>query len=187
MSRIDHFNLSAVTKPRKPTASDMANDIFQGTQVESIYDGRGEFSHLLATLPREDFLRLYGALATANVFIEGYWFELCLKNTKKSIINRETKMQLRLDVFADELGRTTLSFYRYDKCVAKFKFKRRTVKELLCSEDGYFMIARAATQVFNSSQETFLVKKDTNYPTVIVVAAPEPVSPAQGRRLMLVQ
>lgn len=153
------------------TASEIASDIFQGTFVESAYDKEGKFSHLLARLPQSEFIRLYSAQTTASVFIQGHWLQLSLQGNKKKIINRDTKMELQLEVQMNPFGFTELIFYRFDKRVARFKYKKLSPMDLLSTENGFHILARAALKTFHQNyypqypQEFF----NSNLPAVIVL------------------
>lgn len=134
------------------SASDIASEIFRGTFVESAYDKRGKFSHLLARLPQNEFVRLYSAQTTASVFIQGYWLQLCVNGNKKRILNRETKIELMLEVGVNEYGITELSFFRFNKRVCRFKLKHISAADLLNTENGFHCIARASVKAFAKTQ-----------------------------------
>jgi hypothetical protein len=152
MSNIqNHFLLEFA---RNKTASEIASEIFQGTFVESAYDKKGKFSHLLARLPQNEFVRLYSVQTTASIFIQGYWLQLSLQNIKKKILNRETQVELLLEVAVNEFGVTELSFFRFNKRVCRFKLKQISAMDLLNTENGFHCIARAAVKAFHKVQSS---------------------------------
>lgn len=149
----------------------MASEILQGTFVESAYDKRGKFSYLLARLPQSEFIRLYSTQSTASIFIQGYWLLLCLQNMKKRILNRETQIELTLDVGVNEYGVTELSFFRFNKRVCRFKLKHISAADLLSTENGFHCIARAAVKAFHKAQYSFNLQmlSQVHLPVVIVL------------------
>lgn len=153
------------------TASEIASEIFQETFVESAYDKSGKFSHLLARLPQSDFIRLYSAQTTASIFIQGYWLQLCIQNNKKRVINRETQIELLLEVNVNPYGYTELSFYRFNKRVCRFKLKHISAFDLLNTEKGFHCIARAAVKAFAKIQTSLTMQSfsQANLPVVIVL------------------
>jgi hypothetical protein len=134
------------------TASEIASDIFQGTFVESAYDKEGKFSHLLARLPQSEFIRLYSPQTTASIFIQGHWLQLSLLGKQKKILNRDTKVELTFEINANAFGYTELIFYRFEKRVARFKYKKQSPIDFLTTENGFHSIARAAVKLFSQSQ-----------------------------------
>jgi hypothetical protein len=141
------------------SASDIASEIFQDTWVESAYNKKGQFSHLLARLPQSEFVRLYSPQTTASVFIHGYWLQLCLRSNKKRILNRETQIELGMDVTVNNFGVTELSFFRLDKKIHRFKLKHISAFDLLNTENGYHYLARAAVKVFSKMQPLLNLQK----------------------------
>jgi hypothetical protein len=148
MGMSSQYNNQCFKISHQKTPSEIASDLFQDTFVESAYDNKGKFSHLLARLPQSEFVRLYSAQTTASIFIQGYWLQLCLQNNKKKIINRDTQIQLEIEVSIDSYGYTLLTFIRFNKNISRFKLKNITAFNLLNSEEGYHYIARAAVKVF---------------------------------------
>jgi hypothetical protein len=159
-------------KPQERSASQIASDIFQGTFVESAYDKKGKFSHLLARLPQSEFFRLYSPQTTATLFIQGYWLQLCLRSSKKRILNRETQTELTLDVAVNEFGVTQLSFFRFDRCVMRVNIRSLSAADLLSSEAGFRCVARAALKAFVKLQPHSLnvrMLSHSHLPMVLVV------------------
>lgn len=153
------------------SVSEIASEIFQGTFVESAYDKRGKFSHLLARLPQAEFVRLYTPQTTATIFINGYWLQLCLVNSKKRVVNRETQIELLLEVAVNEYGMTELSLFRFDKRIARFKLKHISALDLLNTANGFHCIARAAVKAFAKVQTCFNMNSlaQSHLPVVIVI------------------
>ena len=78
--------------------------------------------------------------------------QLSLQNSKKRILNRETKIELLLEVAVNEYGTTELSFFRFDKRICRFKLKQISAADLLTTENGFHCIARAAVKAFHKVQ-----------------------------------
>ncbi|MES2615585.1 MAG: hypothetical protein V4591_09240 [Bdellovibrionota bacterium] len=177
-------NHSSLKSSQNKTASELASEIFQGTFVESAYDKKGKFSHLLARLPQSEFVRLYSAQATATIFIHGYWLQLCLQGGKKRIINRETQIELLLEVAVNEYGFTELSFFRLKKRICRFKLKHISAADLLSTGNGFHCIARAAVKAFAKTQSTLnpQILAQAHLPVVLVLTNTERTMPSEFDR-----
>ncbi len=172
MSTQNGFMLKSSTNK---SASEIASEIFQGTFVESAYDKKGKFSHLLARLPQNEFVRLYSAQTTASIFIQGYWLQLCMHSSKKRIINKETQIELFLEVGVNEFGITELSFFRFNKRVCRFKLKHISAADLLNTENGFHCIARASVKAFHKVQPFLNLQNlsKASLPVVLVLMSQE--------------
>ena len=167
-----------IKSSRNKTASDLASEIFKGTFVESAYDKQGKFSHLLARLPQSEFVRLYSAQTTASIFIQGYWLQLSIQGNKKRIINRESKIELLLEVGVNEYGTTELTFFRFNKRIWRFKLRHISAADLISTEDGFHCIARASVNAFSKVQ-SFLNRQTispTHLPVVLVLMNQEKIN-----------
>ncbi|KAB8032148.1 hypothetical protein [Fluviispira multicolorata] len=155
------------------TPSEIASELFQGTKVESAFDKRGKFSHLLARLSKNEFFKLYSPNTTVTIFIQGYWLQLCLKDKNKIILNRETNSHLALETLENEFGFTTLILSHMGKYVGKFKFRSMTSSEIFETSEGYYAIARAAVRVFTKIQSSFALRKTEMHYLPVVQIMPE--------------
>ncbi len=184
-------NGSMLNQSHLKSPSEIATEIFQGTAVESAYDKKGKFSHLLARLSPTEFVRLYSPHTTASIFIKGFWLQLCVSDNKKKIINRETQCELGLEVAVNEFGMTILSFFRFSKRIARFKLKHISAADLLNTEQGYHCLARAAVKVFYKVQPIQSAQKlaMTYLPVVLVLMQKEknPRSATFSRNAVLLQ
>ena len=174
-------NQLIIKSSQNKSASEIASEIFQGTFVESAYDKKGKFSHLLARLPQSEFVRLYSVQTTASIFIQGYWLQLCLQTNKKRIINRETKIELFLEIAVNEYGFTELSFFRFNKKICRFKFKHTFANDLLNTENGFHSIARAAVKAFSKigGLANAPLLPQTHLPVVLVMVNHEKRKPSE--------
>jgi hypothetical protein len=141
-------NILFENKRNNKLASDLAAEIFKGTLVESAYDKKGKFSYLLARLPQSEFIRLYSINTSVSIFIQGFWLQMNLHSLKKTVLNRESKIELNLEFAINEYGICEVSFFRARKCVGRYKFKNMTAFDLFTTENGFHLIARAAAKTF---------------------------------------
>lgn len=153
------------------TPSEIASELFQGTKVESAFDKKGKFSHLLARLSKHEFAKLYSPNTTVTIFIQGYWFQLCLKGKNKKILNRDTNTFLNLEIYTNEYGITVLEMMYLGKKVGKFRFKNLNSEDLPYTTEGYYAIARAAVKVFTKIQSNYAIQKSSmnNLPVVQII------------------
>ncbi|BBH52747.1 hypothetical protein [Fluviispira sanaruensis] len=155
------------------TPSEIASELFQGTKVESAFDKKGKFSHLLARLSKNEFSKLYSPNTTVTIFIQGYWLQLCLNEECKQILNRETNTYLTIKNLKIEDGYIKLSLFHINKCAGKFKFKNLSISEFFTSADGYYAIARAAVKVFAKIHNSFAIQKNEIHYLPVVQIIPE--------------
>lgn len=155
------------------TPQEIATELFQGTKVESAFDKKGKFSHLLAKLSKNEFFKLYSPETTVTIFIQGFWLQLCLKDKNKQILNRKTNTILNLEIYNDEFGLTILEMKYLGKKVGKFKFKKISSTDLPYTTDGYYAIARSAVKVFSKIQNNYNWQKINIYNFPVVQIIPE--------------
>lgn len=152
---------------------EIASELFQGTKVESAFDKKGKFSHLLAKLSKNEFFKLYSPNTTVTIFIQGFWLQLCLKEKNKQVLNRETNTILNIEILNNEFGITILEIKYLGKKVGKFNFKHISYKDLPYTTEGYYAIARAAVKVFLKIQNNYMNQKYCNYKLPVVQILPE--------------
>ncbi len=153
------------------SASEIASEIFQGTKVESAFDKKGKFSHLLARLSKNEFTKLYSPNTTVTIFIQGYWFQLCLHGKNKKILNRETNTFLNIDIYTNDFDITILEMIHLGKKVGKFRIKGLSINDLPYTTEGYYTLAKAAVKVFTKIQSNYAQQKNSmnNFPVVQII------------------
>jgi hypothetical protein len=155
------------------TPSEIASELFQGTKVESAFDKKGKFSHLLARLSKNEFAKLYSSNTTVTIFIQGYWFQLCLNGKNKKILNRETNTFLNIDIYTNDFGITVLEMTHLGKRVGRFRFKELSPEDLPYTTEGYYALARAAVKVFTKIQSNYALQKSSMHYFPVVQIMPE--------------
>ena len=153
--------------------SEIASELFQGTKVESAFDKKGKFSHLIAKLSKNEFVKLYSPSTTVTIFIHGYWFQLCLNSKNKKILNRETNTFLNIEIFSNKFGSTILKLYYLGKKVGEFNFRNISSEDLPYTAEGYYAIARAAVKVFAKIQSNNALQKSSMQYLPVVQIMPE--------------
>lgn len=136
------------------TPTEIASDIFQETKVESAFDKKGEFSFLLAKLPKDEFTKLYSINTTVTIFINGFWFQMSLLRQNKYIYNRETKTFFKINIFVNNFEFTILEII-YKGKISKFRFKKLSYIDLLYTTEGYYSLAKAAAKIFFKINNNF--------------------------------
>jgi hypothetical protein len=139
--------------------SEIASDLFKGTKVESAFDKKGKFSHLLAKLSKNEFMKLYSPNTTVTIFIQGYWLQLCLNNRTKKILNRETNTFINLEIYTNKLDITVLEISYQGKKIGVFYFKYLSYDDIIYTTEGYYALAKAAVKVFAKIQSFYSIQK----------------------------
>ena len=80
-----------------------------------------------------------------------------------------------MEVAVNEYGVTELSFFRFQKCVMRFKLRNISAADLISTESGFHCIARAAAKAFYKLQTTpnFQVLSQSHLPMVLVLIQQE--------------
>lgn len=171
-------------------AAEVALELIDRTHVQTAYDQSGRLSHLVATLPRKEFFKLYPASTTASVFIQGHWLQVSLARQTGAILSRLTGIKLRIEIASNECGATLLRIFHTRECVVSRKVSRLSPNDLQDTSEGLQVIAKAAIRALEKigdtpKPEAQSTREFCTMPCVHVVPEPEPVPEFRSEWVLL--
>ena len=152
-------------------ASEVALDLIDRTRVQSAYDSFGNLSHLVATVPRNEFFKLYPKHTTASIFIQNKWLQFCLSGKSPTVVSRISGAQIRIILAQDEWGSTVLKFVHCSEILIERKLRGSLAELIFISSEGLQYLAKAAVKAFAKieSQATYIAPRSKNFPCVHVL------------------
>lgn len=153
------------------SASEIAQEIFKVTKVESFLDKEGKVKHLIAKLSRHQFEKLYSQETVVTIFIQGYWLQLLIKGNKLLFLNRENNLLLNLEIISNDYINNKLKISYHGKTLGIFSSKKILLTSNPKTTDEYFFLAKSAIKILHkiSNTKNEVELNNIKYPVIQII------------------
>ncbi|MGY3804153.1 hypothetical protein ACWNT8_08845 [Pigmentibacter ruber] len=157
------------------TASEIAQEIFKVTKVESSFDRKGRFLHLIAKLEKKDFIRLYSPATTVTIFIQGFWLQLMLNGKNMLVLNREDNISFNIEIIENDYHLNKLKISYQNKILGLFTSKKIMISTKPNTTDEYFFIAKSIVKILQKIRNRNYGNELNNYKYPVIQIIPNDI------------
>ncbi|WGL59441.1 hypothetical protein QEJ31_12995 [Pigmentibacter sp. JX0631] len=154
------------------TASEIAQEIFKVTKVESSFDKEGRFLHLIAKLGKKEFIKLYSPATTVTIFIQGFWLQLMLNGKNMCVLNRGDNVFFNLEIIENDYHMNKLKISYQNKTLGLFTSKKLLISSKPCTTDEYFFIAKSVVKILQKFRNRNYVNELNSYKYPVIQIIP---------------
>lgn len=154
------------------TPSEIAQEIFKVTSVESSFDKKGKFIHLIAKLARSEFIKLYSPDTTVTIFIQGFWLQFIFKENIMKVLNRENNITLEIEIINNQFNLNKLKILYFNKVLGVFTSRKIFLTNRPNTTDEYYFIAKSVIKVFHKLMNISYVQELNNFKYPIIQIIP---------------